>query len=215
MRTVCTRWRQFITAQSMQKSQQVIHQGFTIWLLGKVIQKKKISRSLHWLFSTLESSSAHFTKIILTAKTAIRLPNKSKANQPNELKKTELRLVFIVFLAFLQDAGIYVLKYLAWMSRDFFTDPTTEISIYQNFYLLNFYLSSSNLNLLRSTPLNYSLTDKASIFLFSTSTGLEDFLLTTFLSDSNDLLIFFLSFFTRLGGFSSINLSSFLPQYSY
>ena len=56
---------------------------------------------------------------------------------------------------------------------------------------------------------------KASVFLLSTPIGLEGFSSTTFLSDSNDLSVFLLSFSTRLGGFLSINLSGFLPQFSY
>ena len=82
---------------------------------------------------------------------------------------------------------------------------------YRNFYYRNFNLSSSNLNLLRSTFLNYSLTHKASVFLLSTPTGLGGFLSTTFLSDSNNLLVFPLSFSTGLGSFSSIDSSGFPP----
>ena len=126
-----------------------------------------------------------------------------------------MRLVFIVFLAFSQGARIYALKSLAWMSRDFLTNSTTEISILQNFYLLNFYPSSFNLNLLRLTPLNCSFTHKVLVFLLSTPAGLGSFLLMTFLSDSNDLLIFLFSFPTKLGGFLLINLSGFLLQFSY
>ena len=127
MIAVSMRWRQFVTARSMRESQnQVIYQVSTIWFLGKVIQKKKIPGSLHRPFSTLGSSSARSTKIIRTSRQrplrpstlhhrwpgqpssqqpSQRLRNKSEANHQaialtNELKKTELRLIFIVFLTF-------------------------------------------------------------------------------------------------------------------
>ena len=129
MRLVSTRWRQFVTALSMQESQnQVIYQGSTIWFFEKVIQKKKISGSLHRPFSILGSSSARSIGIILTSRQWLLRPltlhhrcpsqslgqrsnqqNKSKANQSiaptNELKRTELHLIFIVFLAFSQGVG--------------------------------------------------------------------------------------------------------------
>ena len=135
---VNTRWRQFVTARSMRKSQWVIYQGYTIWFLEKVIQKKKISGSLHWLFNTLGSSSARSIRIILTSRQRLlrpltlhhrwpgqpssqqpsqRLQNKSEADPltapTNKLKRTELRLVFIVFLAFFKVRVIHALKPLA------------------------------------------------------------------------------------------------------
>ena len=115
-----------------ESQKQVIYQGSTIWFLGKVIQKKKIPGSLHRPFSTLGSSSARSTKIIRTSRQRPlrpstlhhrwpgqpssqqpsqrldqRLRNKSEVDHQaraltNELKKTELRLIFIVFLAFLR-----------------------------------------------------------------------------------------------------------------
>ena len=54
---------------------------------------------------------------------------------------------------------------------------------------------------------------KALVFLFGTPTGLGGFSSPIFLSDFNDLSVFFLSFLTGLGGFSSINLFGFLPQH--
>ena len=135
MKAESTRWKQFVTARSMQESQRVIYQGYTIGFLGKVIQKKKIPKSLHRPFSILGSSSARSIRTILTSRqrplklstlhhrwpgqpSGQRLQNesevdqqpnqlqgsrnKSEADQPNELKRTELRLVFIVFLAFSQ-----------------------------------------------------------------------------------------------------------------
>ena len=56
---------------------------------------------------------------------------------------------------------------------------------------------------------------KALVFFLSTSTRLGGFLLTIFLSDSNDFLVFLFSFPTGLGGFSLIYLSGFPLQYSY
>ena len=101
------------------------------------------------------------------------------------------------------------------MLRYFLTNPTTQILMYRNFYPSNFYLSSFNLNLLRPTPLNCSLTHKALVFLLSTPTGLGGFSSTTFLSDFNNLLVFLLSFLTELGGFLLIDLFGFFPQFSY
>ena len=95
------------------------------------------------------------------------------------------------------------------MSRDFLTNPTTEISIHRISIL---WAPNSSL---KPTPLNWSLTHKALVFLLSTPTGLGGFLSTTFLSDSNDLSVFLLSFPTGLGGFSLIDLSDFLPQFSH
>ena len=129
MSAVSTRWRQFVTARSMQESQRVIYQGSTIWVLGKVIQKKKIPGSLIQRSNTLGNLSARSTKTILTSQQQPLWPsilhhrwlgqlssqqpsqrlnqrqrNENKANQlivlTNELKGTELHLVFIVFLAF-------------------------------------------------------------------------------------------------------------------
>ena len=116
-----TKWRQFGTARSMQESQnQVIYQVSTIWSPGKDIQKKRIPGSQFQRSSTSESSSARSTKIILTSQPRLlllstphhqrlnrqssqrSLLNKSEDDQPialtNELKRTELRLIFIVFL---------------------------------------------------------------------------------------------------------------------
>ena len=56
---------------------------------------------------------------------------------------------------------------------------------------------------------------KALVFLLSTLTRLGGFSSTIFLSDSNDLLVFFFSFPIELGGFSLINLSGFSSQFSY
>ena len=114
------------------RGQRVIYQGSIIWFFGKVIQKKKIPGSLHRPFNTLESSSARSIRIILTSRQRPlrpstlhhrwpgqpssqqpsqrldqRLRNKSEVDHQaraltNELKKTELRLIFIVFLAFLR-----------------------------------------------------------------------------------------------------------------
>ena len=127
---VSTRWRQFVTALSMRESQQVIYQDSTIWFLGKVIQKKKIPGSLTQRSNTLGSSSARSTRTILTSRQRSlrpstlhhRWPGQPSSQQPsqrsdqrlrneskfdhqaraltNELKRTELCLIFIVFLAF-------------------------------------------------------------------------------------------------------------------
>ena len=56
---------------------------------------------------------------------------------------------------------------------------------------------------------------KTLVFILSTPTGLEGFSSTIFLFNFNDLLIFLLSFLTRLGNFSLIDLFGFLPQFSY
>ena len=123
-----TSWRQFGTARFMRESQnQVIYQGSTIWYLEKGIRRKKILESVHWQFNTLGNRSVHSIKIIsISQQRPLRpltlhhqwldhLPSplaprsKSEADQPttltNELKRPELRLVFIVFLAFSQGAG--------------------------------------------------------------------------------------------------------------
>ena len=120
-----TKWRQFGTARSMQESQnQVIYQVSTIWSHGKDIQKKRIPGSQPQRSSTSESSSARSARITLTSQPRLlllstphhqrldrqldrqssrrSLSNKSKDDQPtaltNELKRTKLRLIFIVFL---------------------------------------------------------------------------------------------------------------------
>ena len=116
-----TKWRQFGTARSMQESQnQVIYQVSTIWSHGKDIQKKRIPGSQLQRSSTSESSSARSTRTILTSRPRLlllstphhrwldrrssrrSLANESEDDQPtaltNELKRTELRLIFIVFL---------------------------------------------------------------------------------------------------------------------
>ena len=116
-----TKWRQFGTARSMQESQnQVIYQVSTIWSHGKDIQKKRIPGSQLQRSSTSESSSARSTRTILTSRPRLlllstphhrwldrrssrrSLSNESEDDQPtaltNELKRTELRLIFIVFL---------------------------------------------------------------------------------------------------------------------
>ena len=125
MKVESTRWRQFGTARSMRESQnQVIYQVSTIWSYGKDILRKKIPGSQLQQSSTSESSSAHSIKTILTSQprlfllstphhrwlnrqsdrqsSPLSLPNESKDDQPttltNELKRTELCLIFIVFL---------------------------------------------------------------------------------------------------------------------
>ena len=125
MKAESTKWRQFETAWSMRESQnQVIYQVSIIWSHGKDIQRKKIPRSQLQRSSTSESSLACSTKTILISQqrllllltphyrwldrqsdrqsSCLSLPNKSEDNQLttliNELKKTELRLIFIVFL---------------------------------------------------------------------------------------------------------------------
>ena len=119
-----TKCRQFRTARSMQESQnQVIYQVSTIWSHGKDIQKKRIPGSQLQRSSTSESSSARSTRIILTSQPRLlllstphhrrldrqldrqssrrSLSNESEDDQPttltNELKRTDLRLIFIVF----------------------------------------------------------------------------------------------------------------------
>ena len=105
----------------MRESQnQVIYQVSTIWSHGKDIQRKRIPGSQLQPSSTSESSSARSTRTILTSRprllllstphhrwldrqsSRLDLPNKSKDDQPialtNELKRTELCLIFIVFL---------------------------------------------------------------------------------------------------------------------
>ena len=90
-----------------------------------------------------------------------------------------------------------------------------KISIHRNFYLLNFYPSSFNLNLLRPTPLNCSFMHKASVFLLSTPTGLGGFSSMTFPPTLSTIFRFSSSVPTGLGGFSSIDLAGFPPQFSY
>ena len=121
MKAESTKWRQFGTARSMRESQnQVIYQVSTIWSHGKHIQRKRIPGSqLQWS-STSGSSSACSTTTTLTSQSQLLLlltshhrwldqqssqldlPNESEDNQPtaltNELKRTEHRLIFIVFL---------------------------------------------------------------------------------------------------------------------
>ena len=115
------KWRQFGIARSMQESQnQVIYQVSTIWSHGKDIQRKRIPRSQLQQFNTSESSSARFTKTILTSRPQLllqstshhqwldrqsillSLSNKRENDQPttltNKLKIIELRLNFIMFL---------------------------------------------------------------------------------------------------------------------
>ena len=116
-----TKWRQFGTARSMQESQnQVTYQGSIIWSHEKDIQRKRIPGSQLQRSSISESSSARSTRTILTSRprllllltphyrwpdrqsSPLSLPNESKDDQPttltNKLKRTELRLIFIVFL---------------------------------------------------------------------------------------------------------------------
>ena len=121
MKARSTKWRQFGTARSMRESQnQVIYQVSTIWSHGKDIQRKRIPGSQLQRSSTSESSSARSTRTILTSQprllllltphpqwldrqlSRLDLLNESKDDQPialtNELKRTELCLIFIVFL---------------------------------------------------------------------------------------------------------------------
>ena len=107
----------------------------------------------------------------------------------------------------------------------FLTNLSIKTTIYQNFYALKISIHQISIikisifqtltSLLRLTPLNCSFIHKTSIFLLSTSTGLGGFLLTIFLLDFNDFLVFFLSFPIELGGFSLIDLSGFFSQFSY
>ena len=93
------KWRQFVTARSIQQSQRVIYQDSTIWFLGKVIQKKKIPGSLHRPFSTLGSSSARSTKIIRTSRQRPlrpstlhhRWPGQPSSQQPSQRSNQRLR----------------------------------------------------------------------------------------------------------------------------
>ena len=65
MRAESTKWRRFVTARSMRRSQnQIIYRGSTIWYHGGIIRKKKIPGGQLQRFSTLGSSSAHSTTII-------------------------------------------------------------------------------------------------------------------------------------------------------
>ena len=121
MKAESTKWRQFGTARSMRESQnQVIYQVFTTWSHGKNIQRKRIPGNQLQRSSTSESSLARSTRTILTSRprllllstphhrwldrqsSRLDLPNESEDDQPtaltNELKRTELRLIFIVFL---------------------------------------------------------------------------------------------------------------------
>ena len=97
---VSTRWRQFVTALSMRESQnQVIYQGSTIWFFGKVIQKKKIPRSLTQRSNTLGSSSARSIRIILTSRQRPlrpstlhhRWPGQPSSQQPSQRSDQRLR----------------------------------------------------------------------------------------------------------------------------
>ena len=121
MKAESTKWRQFGTARSMRESQNlVIYQVSTIWSHRKDMQRKKIPRSQLQRFSTSGSSSARSTRTTLTSRqrllllltphhrwldrqsSRLDLPNESEDDQPtaltNELKRTELRLIFIMFL---------------------------------------------------------------------------------------------------------------------
>ena len=105
----------------MQESQnQIIYQVSTIWSHGKDIQRKKIPGSQLQRSSTSGSSSARSTRTTLTSRqrllllltphhrwldrqsSRLDLPNESEDDQStaltNELKRTELRLIFIMFL---------------------------------------------------------------------------------------------------------------------
>ena len=121
MKTESMKWRQFATVRSMRESQnQVIYQVSIIWSHEKDIQRKRIPGSQLQRSSTSESSSACSTKTILTIRlgllllltphqqwldrqsSRLDLQNKSKDNHlitsTNELKRTVLHLIFIVFL---------------------------------------------------------------------------------------------------------------------
>ena len=82
-----TRWKQFGTARSMQKSQnRVTYQAFTTWCFGKGIQKKKIPGSQPQRFSTLESSSACSIRTTLTSRRRLLLqstPHHRWLDQPS------------------------------------------------------------------------------------------------------------------------------------
>ena len=88
-----------MTMLSMQKSQRVIYQGSTIWFLGKVIQKKKIPRSLTQRSNTLGSSSARSIRIILTSRQRPlrpstlhhRWPGQPSSQQPSQRSDQRLR----------------------------------------------------------------------------------------------------------------------------
>ena len=82
---------------------------------------------------------------------------------------------------------IHALKFLAWKSCDFLTNPLIKILLIE---ISIFWASTLPL---RPTPLNCNLTYKASVFLLSTLTGLGGFLLTIFLSTTL-LMIFWFSF---------------------
>ena len=183
MKAENTKWRQFGTARSIQESQnQVIYQISTIWSHRKDIQRKKIYGSQLQQSSTSESSSARSTRIILTSKPQLLLlltphhrwldrqsssrsfPNKSEDNQPkaltNKLKRTQLRLIFIMFLdefGYLphstSSAALHVTaRDSTWLPANF----------HQNIYLLTFKFHTwiDFLGLV-------SLSHKASVFLLS------------------------------------------------
>ena len=121
MKAGSTKWRQFGTTRSMQESQnQVTYQVSTTWSHRKDIQRKRIPWSQVQPSSTFESSSARSTRTILTSRPRLlllstprhrwldrqsrplSLSNESEDDQPtaltNELRRTELHLIFIVFL---------------------------------------------------------------------------------------------------------------------
>ena len=159
MKVRSTKRRQFRTVRSIQESQnQVIYQVSTIWSHRKNIQRKRIPGSQLQRSSTSESSSAHSTRTILTSQprllllstphhrwpdrqsSQLGLPNESEDDQPtaltNELKRTELRLIFIVFLdefGYLthstSSAALHVTaRDCTWLPAD----------LHQNFYLSTF-----------------------------------------------------------------------------
>ena len=154
-----TKWRQFKTVRFMRGSQnQVIYQIFIIWSHGKDIQRKRIPGGQLQQSNNLKSLSARSTRIILTSQSRLfllstpyhrwldrqsspwSLPNKSEDDQPialtNKLKRTELNLIFIVFLD-----GFRYLPHLTSSAALHVTarDCTwLSANLHQNIYLLTF-----------------------------------------------------------------------------
>ena len=132
MRAESMKWTQFGTTRSMQESQQAIYRDSTTWYFGKDIWKKKTPESHTQLFNILGNLSDHSIGIIQRSRQQLlkpltlhhqwsgqqlnqqlnqllSLPNKSEANQlttpRNSLKRAELSLIFIMFLAFFRRCG--------------------------------------------------------------------------------------------------------------
>ena len=131
-------------------------------------------------------------------------------------------MIFIVFLTLFQDTNNPCIKIVSLKVTWFFNQAINQNFYLSKFLLIKIFFFKLQSQLLRLIPLNYSLIHKVSIFFFSTSIKLEDFLWTIFLSTTffinnffidnffidnffindlstyviNNLSVFFFSFFT-------------------